>query len=142
MSTFDLVFEFVKLNPVSSARDIIEALPHINENSVGSALDRLYTAGTIERHNNGRNWVYYVDDPMTSDESQKLTQLENTALGLEARHLWRRAATTWLEAYDQAKTHTARERYIKLRTRCLAGMTRGVTDSSGAMPGNYIGGDL
>jgi hypothetical protein len=142
MSTFDEVQNYLLVHPDSTARDIIAALPHINENSIGSALDRLYTEGTAERYKSGRYWLYYIEDLMTPAESQKLAGLESKARELEAKHLWRRAATTWLEAYDLAKSNAARGRYAKFRARCLSGMTRGVADASGSAPGNYTGGDL
>ena len=142
MSTFDEVYEFIRTHPVSAARDLIEALPHINENSIGGALIRMYNQGMLERHKVGRNWVYYVDEPLTAAELKKLTELENLARELEAKKLWRRAATVWLEAYDTASNQTSRNRYAKCRAHCLSGMTHGVTDGSGSAPGNYAGGDL
>lgn len=139
------IFEIVQSlsgHPVSAARDLIEALPHINENSIGGALIRMYNQGMLERHKVGRNWVYYVDEPLTAAELKKLTELENLARELEAKHLWRRAATVWLEAYDTASNQTSRNRYAKCRAHCLSGMTHGVTDGSGGTPGSYVGGEL
>lgn len=132
MNTIEEIFEYVRANPVSAAHDVVLATPHIDAMTVRGSLTYLHNQGRLERIKAGRNWCYYVEDPLTAAESKKLTQLENLACELQEKGFFRRAATIWLQAFDSAKSHAARNRYARNRANCLSGMTSGVSDGAGS----------
>jgi len=131
MSAFSEVLNYVRANGESTTNDVCAGLNHLDMRTVQRALERLFAVGQIKRKPCGRMYMYFTDEPSASTGNRLLAELATKALELEEKGLLRRAASVWLEAFDGAQTIQARACYAQRRARCLAGMTRGITDTAG-----------
>jgi len=137
MSNISQVLEYIKSKPGVLPSEVAAALPHINKSTAFGAVDNLWHTGKIQRIESADGFRYLVDQQGVSSDSA-LAALEKSAVELEKKRQWRRAATVWLQAYDAATVNADREKYRKRRARCLTGMTRGKPDS-GQVAGPYVG---
>lgn len=132
MSAVSDVYKFISENSGVNRADILAAFPDTGASALVSAYERMYQAGKINRIASSQGYLYYTGDSAPQIESSKLAELEKTAIRLEEKGFYRRAATVWLQAYDCSQRHTDRERYAKRRRYCLSGMTSGTRDGSAA----------
>jgi len=138
MTAIEQVFQHIKDNPGLLPSEIAAALPEVNRSTAYGALENLWAYGEIERLEGADGYRYFIDTARGNDAT--LAELETQARKLEKKGLFRRAATVWLEAFDNAESANDRELYRQRRLRCLAGMTKGYGDES-CVAGRYVGGN-
>lgn len=133
------VLEFIKSREGTAPIEAVRGLPHLNKSTVLGAVRRLYVFGQIDRFSGPSCFLYIVPPAASEVGDFRLKALEERALELQRKGMWRRAATVWLACYDQAKQSTDRETYLRRRVECLSGFSHGVNNGCLELSGRFIG---
>ncbi|MCY1699500.1 PerC family transcriptional regulator [Lelliottia sp. SL45] len=133
------VFEFIKNREGTAPIEAARGLPHLNKSTVLGAVQRLYIFGQIDRFKGSSCFLYIVPSSAAEAGDSRLKALEERALELQKKGMWRRAATVWLACYDQSKQSADRETYMRRRVECLSGFSRGVNNGCLELSGRFIG---
>lgn len=147
MSIASEVLQFVIDNPGCTYRQVADAIPGLNVSTVNRCLSRFFTEGKLARELHGSALAYYPigetePEALSEEKLRILTGLENRAQQLEAKGLYFRAASVWLNAFDMAISNTDRSRYISRRAACLryAGNFK-APEGRCYLAGRYVGED-
>lgn len=147
MSIASEVLQFVFDNPGCTYRQVADAIPGLNVSTVNRCLSRFFAEGRLARELHGSALAYYPigetePEALSEEKLRVLTGLENRAQQLEAKGLYFRAASVWLNAFDMAISNTDRSRYISRRAACLryAGNFK-APEGRCYLAGRYVGED-
>ncbi|HGP0793508.1 TPA: PerC family transcriptional regulator [Salmonella enterica subsp. diarizonae serovar 53:z10:z35] len=133
MSLLTIVQEFIGLNPGLTSNEIADAFPEYRRYEVQRAASRLYRCKRVNRRLNEDVFRYYAgkDEAVILTLRQKrsgrtgsgdpmvLARLVSLAEDLESKGSFNRAATVWLEAFDESLLVGEREAFSQRRRKCL-----------------------
>lgn len=133
MSLLTTVQAFIELNPGLTSNEIADAFPEYRRYEVQRAASRLYRCRRVNRRLAGDVFRYYAgkDEAVILTLRQKrsgrtgsgdpmvLAKLVSLAEDLESEGSFNRAATVWLEAFDESLLVGEREAFSKRRQKCL-----------------------
>ncbi|EIF7171054.1 PerC family transcriptional regulator [Salmonella enterica] len=133
MSLLTTVQEFIGLNPGLTSNEIADAFPEYRRYDVQRAASRLYRCKRVNRRLAGDVFRYYAgkDEAVILTLRQKrsgrtgsgdpmvLAKLVNDAEKLESRGLFRRAATVWMQAFDESLLIGEREAFTRRCQKCI-----------------------
>lgn len=133
MSLLTTVQEFIGLNPGLTSNEIADAFPEYRRYDVQRAASRLYRCKRVNRRLYGDVFRYYAgkDEAVILTLRQKrsgrtgsgdpmvLAKLVSRAEELESKGSFNRAATVWLEAFDESQLTGEREAFLRQRQKCL-----------------------
>ncbi|HGG5995416.1 TPA: hypothetical protein ACJG4C_004484 [Salmonella enterica subsp. diarizonae serovar 61:r:z53] len=149
MSLLAKVQEFIGLNPGLTSNEIADAFPEYRRYDVQRAASRLYRCRRVNRRLDGDVSRYYAG----KDEAVILT-LRRTGLGdltvlaklvsdaedLESRGLFRRAATVWMQAFDESLLIGEREAFTRRCQKCIASCKKPVRPGDQIyLAGRFVG---
>ncbi|ELP6230900.1 PerC family transcriptional regulator [Salmonella enterica] len=139
MSLLANVQAFIEINPGLTTREIANALPEYDRFLVQRAASYLHKHGRVTRHKGKGLARYFASerDVMNvkprqtktstasrytgSGDPKVIATLVSRAEALEAEGLFNRAATVWMEAFDESLLINEREALSKRRKKCLEG---------------------
>ncbi|EEE1295750.1 PerC family transcriptional regulator [Salmonella enterica subsp. diarizonae] len=133
MSLLTTVQAFIELNPGLTSNEIADAFPEYRRYDVQRAASRLYRCKRVNRRLDGDVFRYYAgkDEAVILTLRQKrsgrtgsgdpmvLAKLVNDAEKLESRGLFRRAATVWMQAFDESLLIGEREAFTRRCQKCI-----------------------
>lgn len=160
MSMMREVQAYIAKNPESGSAEIVKAFSQYTARSIQRTVCRLYDLNRATRETVGNRYVYSaempVDKPKEREVSVRVTlplagklprqtviTLIAKAESLMNRGLYRRAATTFMEAFEGSGHNEEREYCLRQRQRCLK---KCATDNRKSeewfLAGKFCGGDL
>ncbi|EDW2059383.1 PerC family transcriptional regulator [Salmonella enterica] len=133
MSLLAKVQAFIELNPGLTSNEIADALPEYARFDVQRSASKLYRCKRVNRRLAGDVFRYYAgkDEAVILTLRQKrsgrtgsgdpmvLAKLVNDAEKLESRGLFRRAATVWMQAFDESLLIGEREAFTRRCQKCI-----------------------
>lgn len=133
MSLLTTVQAFIELNPGLTSNEIADAFPEYRRYEVQRAASRLYRCKRVNRRLVVDVFRYYAgkDEAVILTLRQKrsgrtgsgdpmvLAKLVSLAEDLESKGSFNRAATVWLEAFDESLLVGEHEAFSKRRQKCL-----------------------
>lgn len=133
MSLLTTVQAFIELNPGLTSNEIADAFPEYRRYDVQRAASRLYRCKRVNRRLNEDVFRYYAgkDEAVILTLRQKrsgrtgsgdpmvLAKLVSRTEELESKGSFNRAATVWLEAFDESQLTGEREAFLRQRQKCL-----------------------
>ncbi|EDW8028225.1 PerC family transcriptional regulator [Salmonella enterica] len=133
MSLLVKVQAFIELNPGLTSNEIADALPEYARFDVQRSASKLYRCKRVNRRLAGDVFRYYAgkDEAVILTLRQKrsgrtgsgdpmvLAKLVNDAEKLESRGLFRRAATVWMQAFDESLLIGEREAFTRRCQKCI-----------------------
>ncbi|HGB5010612.1 TPA: PerC family transcriptional regulator [Salmonella enterica subsp. diarizonae serovar 61:r:-] len=137
MSLLADVQKFIELNRGVTAKELAATFSDYRRVAVQQAASRLYRCKRVNRRLHGKVFRYYAgkDEAVTLTLRQKkplaasrytgsgdpkvLAKLVSDAEDLESKGSFNRAATVWLEAFDESQLTGEREAFLRQRQKCL-----------------------
>lgn len=137
MSLLATVQAFIELNPGLTTREIASALPEYERFDVQRAASHLCLRGRVTRQKEKGPARYFASksEAVTAKPAQKrasatsrrkgsgdpqvIADLVSRAEELESKGSFNRAATVWLEAFDESQLTGEREAFLRQRQKCL-----------------------
>lgn len=137
MSLLATVQAFIELNPGLTTREIASALPEYERFDVQRAASHLCLRGRVTRQKEKGLARYFASESeaVTAKPAQKranstsrrkgsgdpqvIATLVSDAEELESRGLFRRAATVWMQAFDESLLIGEREAFTRRCQKCI-----------------------
>lgn len=121
MNIAQSILAVISKNPGVMVRDIRSALPEVNPVTLRSALRRLYCEGKLSSVAVPGGFAYYVtgatgpEDFFSGGIRSEILALEASAIELEKKRFYRRAAMVWQQLCDSNCAENDRERFVNLK---------------------------
>ncbi|MDJ6850320.1 PerC family transcriptional regulator [Salmonella enterica] len=137
MSLLAKVQAFIGLNPGLTSNEIADAFPEYDRLLVQRSASKLYRCKRVNRRLHGKVFRYYAgkDEAVILTLRQKkpraasrytgsgdpkvIATLVSDAEKLESRGLFRRAATVWMQAFDESLLIGEREAFTRRCQKCI-----------------------
>ncbi|ECI5661789.1 PerC family transcriptional regulator [Salmonella enterica] len=133
MSLLADVQKFIELNRGVTAKELAATFSDYRRTAVQQAASRLYRCKRVNRRLDGNVFRYYAgkDEAVILTLRQKrsgrtgsgdpmvLATLVSRAEELESKGSFNRAATVWLEAFDESLLVGEREAFSRRRQKCI-----------------------
>ncbi|AXC64507.1 PerC family transcriptional regulator [Salmonella enterica] len=154
MSLLAKVQAFIGLNPGLTSNEIAEAFPEYDRLLVQRSASKLYRGKRVNRRLDGNVFRYYAgkDEAVILTLRQKrsgrtgsgdpmvLATLVSRAEELESKGSFNRAATVWLEAFDESLLVGEREAFSRRRQKCIASCKKPVRPGEQIyLAGRFVG---
>lgn len=154
MSLLADVQKFIELNRGVTAKELAATFSDYRRTAVQQAASRLYRCKRVKRRLHGNVFRYYAgkDEAVILTLRQKrsgrtgsgdpmvLATLVSRAEELESKGSFNRAATVWLEAFDESLLVGEREAFSRRRQKCIASCKKPVRPGEQIyLAGRFVG---
>ncbi|EDV2802724.1 PerC family transcriptional regulator [Salmonella enterica subsp. diarizonae] len=154
MSLLADVQKFIELNRGVTAKELAATFSDYRRTAVQQAASRLYRCKRVNRRLDGNVFRYYAgkDEAVILTLRQKrsgrtgsgdpmvLATLVSRAEELESKGSFNRAATVWLEAFDESLLVGEREAFSRRRQKCIASCKKPVRPGEQIyLAGRFVG---
>ncbi|EJT8608557.1 PerC family transcriptional regulator [Salmonella enterica subsp. enterica serovar Newport] len=158
MSLLADVQKFIELNRGVTAKELAATFSDYRRTAVQQAASRLYRCKRVNRRLHGKVFRYYAgkDEAVILTLRQKkpraasrytgsgnpkvIATLVSDAEKLESRGLFRRAATVWMQAFDESLLIGEREAFTRRCQKCIASCKKPVRPGEQIyLAGRFVG---